>query len=232
MSALIDHSSAQPLQSDVRCDSVFETGSLTSGASRPIAIVAVVLMHLLAFALFRLAPIVVSHETSPVVVALINQEWQAEQPVELPSESSHSTVVRPDIPVPTAPTLALHVEAITEASPVTTTAFSSVATGGGFMPVIAESGTELALMCPERSAPSYPAQSKRLREQGEVTLHVLLDETGVVRDVDVLKSSGSPRLDAAGIATVRAWRCRPAMRDNQAVQSTATQTFEFVLNKR
>ncbi len=230
MPALVDHSSAQPLQSDVRCDSVFETESLTSGASRPIAIIAVVLMHLLAFALFRLAPIIVSHETSPVVVALINQERQVEQPVELPPEPSHSTVVRPDIPAPTTPTLVLHVEAITEPPPVTA-ASTNVATGNSAS-AIAGSGNELALMCPERSAPSYPAQSKRLREQGEVTLRVLLDATGSVRDVAVVRSSGSQRLDAAGIATVRAWRCRPAMRDNQAVQSTATQTFEFVLNKR
>jgi protein TonB len=56
-------------------------------------------------------------------------------------------------------------------------------------------GTELAVQCPERTAPRYPPLAKRQREQGEVQLRVELDERGRIDSVRIVSSSGSPRLD-------------------------------------
>jgi len=89
--------------------------------------------------------------------------------------------------------------------------------------------SDLALVCPERRPPAYPSLSRRLGETGKVVLRVELDETGRVSAARVVTSSGFDRLDAAALAAVRTWRCRPAQRDGQAVRSVALQPFDFTL---
>jgi protein TonB len=91
---------------------------------------------------------------------------------------------------------------------------------------------ELAVFCPSRTAPAYPPQSRRLREQGEVTLRVALDARGQVSDVRVERSSGFGRLDEAARAAVLTWRCRPAIRDGQPTPAVAIQNLEFILERR
>jgi protein TonB len=88
---------------------------------------------------------------------------------------------------------------------------------------------ELAVACPERSAPDYPLAARRRNETGTALLHVELDEKGQVVAATVLESSGHPRLDEAALAAVRRWRCTSAQRHGQAVRATARQAFNFVL---
>lgn len=90
-------------------------------------------------------------------------------------------------------------------------------------------GSELALTCPERAAPDYPAISRRLGEEGSVVLRVELDEAGTVAAAQVKESSGFARLDAAALAAVKRWHCQPAQRDGQPVRAVALQPFRFVL---
>lgn len=90
--------------------------------------------------------------------------------------------------------------------------------------------SELSLACPERPAPAYPAQSRRLGESGAVVLRVELNESGHVTLARVERSSGHPRLDEAALGTVRAWRCTPAMRNGHPVRAVALQPFNFILN--
>lgn len=90
-------------------------------------------------------------------------------------------------------------------------------------------GTELAVACPERSAPTYPPLSRRQNEEGKVVLRVELDEQGGVAAVRIATSSGFARLDEAALAAVKTWRCNPARRDGQAVRAVALQPFKFVL---
>ena len=91
---------------------------------------------------------------------------------------------------------------------------------------------ELAVFCPSRTAPAYPAQSRRLREQGEVTLRVELDARGQVSDVRVERSSGFGRLDEAARTAVLSWRCQPAIRSGQPIAAVAMQNLEFKLERR
>ena len=88
---------------------------------------------------------------------------------------------------------------------------------------------ELAVACPERTPPRYPALSRRLGEEGIVVLRVELDETGRVAAAQVASSSGYARLDEAALAAVRTWRCTPAQRDGQPVRAVAMQPFKFIL---
>lgn len=89
--------------------------------------------------------------------------------------------------------------------------------------------SELSVACPQRSAPTYPAMSRRQGEVGVVLLRVELSETGHVANARVQASSGFDRLDEAALAAVRTWRCNPATRNGQAVRATALQPFNFVI---
>lgn len=90
--------------------------------------------------------------------------------------------------------------------------------------------SELSVACPERSAPPYPALSRRRGESGTVVLRVELSETGHVAAAQVRTSSGHARLDEAALAAVRTWRCNPASRNGQAVRAVALQPFDFVMS--
>ena len=70
-----------------------------------------------------------------------------------------------------------------------------------------------------RVDPVYPAGSRRDGEQGTGMFRVLVDQKGKPVDVQVLKSSGFPRLDEAAMAAIRKWAFSPAMQNSQAVQS-------------
>lgn len=88
---------------------------------------------------------------------------------------------------------------------------------------------ELAVTCPERSAPAYPVQSRRNGEAGTVVLRVELDETGRVAAAQVASSSGHAMLDEAALGAVKTWRCTPAQRNGQPVRAVALQPLKFVL---
>jgi protein TonB len=57
-----------------------------------------------------------------------------------------------------------------------------------------------------KPSPSYPAESRNSREQGLVVLRITVNATGRPMHVEILKSSGYPRLDRAALEA--GWRCR------------------------
>jgi protein TonB len=57
--------------------------------------------------------------------------------------------------------------------------------------------------------PYYPSFSKRSGEQGEVVVRLIIDETGVVEEVALLRSSGFARLDRAAEQIGRRYRFKP-----------------------
>jgi protein TonB len=89
--------------------------------------------------------------------------------------------------------------------------------------------SELSVACPHLNAPTYPALSKRLGEEGKLVLRVELDEKGYVNVAHVVNSSGFKRLDEAAMAAVKTWRCTPTVRNGQPVRAVALQPFNFVL---
>src|SRR3569832_730345 len=64
--------------------------------------------------------------------------------------------------------------------------------------------------------PVYPTLSRRLREQGEVVLRVLITPQGRSAEVTVERTSGSARLDQAAIAAVLAAVFRPRLENGRA----------------
>ena len=88
---------------------------------------------------------------------------------------------------------------------------------------------ELALYCPHRPPPRYPAMARRLGQEGVVELRVALSATGTVTEVRVIQSSGWPGLDRAAVAAVRGWRCHAPRVDGVAVAASARQRIRFSL---
>ncbi|MEY3381537.1 MAG: hypothetical protein RL468_2135 [Pseudomonadota bacterium] len=60
--------------------------------------------------------------------------------------------------------------------------------------------------------PAYPALSKRLGEQGTVTVRVMIGVDGTAQQAEISQSSGFARLDQAALAVVLKWRYVPGKR--------------------
>lgn len=81
-------------------------------------------------------------------------------------------------------------------------------------------------------APRYPPDSRRSREQGLVSLRVLIDEKGHAREVRVHRSSGFPRLDEAARLAVTRALFRPYVEAGVARQAIVIVPIEFALSTR
>jgi protein TonB len=67
-------------------------------------------------------------------------------------------------------------------------------------------------------APAYPAELRKAKVEGVVTLVFILDETGRVEDPRV-ENSTRPEFEKPALDAIRKWRFSPGMRDGQAVRT-------------
>lgn len=79
--------------------------------------------------------------------------------------------------------------------------------------------------------PAYPAMSKRLGEEGQVLLRVLVGQEGGAEQIEVLRSSGFTRLDEAARAAVSKWRFVPAKVGSNATQAWVQVPVTFELRR-
>lgn len=77
--------------------------------------------------------------------------------------------------------------------------------------------------------PPYPPLSRRLGEQGKVHLRVHVDAEGLPMEVEIKSSSGSRRLDASALETVRKWRFVPARQGDRPVAAWVVVPINFRL---
>ncbi len=78
-------------------------------------------------------------------------------------------------------------------------------------------------------APVYPAQSRRLREEGRVLLRVQVSADGFPLTVDISETSGFARLDQAAREAASRWRFVPARLGDAAQVSWVTVPVQFSL---
>ncbi|WP_086056986.1 energy transducer TonB [Bordetella genomosp. 9] len=76
-------------------------------------------------------------------------------------------------------------------------------------------------------APVYPMASKRRREEGRVTVLVVISPQGLVEKATVVSSSGYPRLDDAALDALRKVRFKPYTRNGVAYTVQARIPFDF-----
>ena len=81
----------------------------------------------------------------------------------------------------------------------------------------------------ENPAPSYPPLARRAHEEGKVLLRVLVSARGTAENAEVKASSGSARLDAAALDTVKRWRFVAARQGDQAVPAWVVIPITFSL---
>ncbi|MDR0275402.1 MAG: energy transducer TonB [Burkholderiaceae bacterium] len=75
----------------------------------------------------------------------------------------------------------------------------------------------------------YPAMSRRLGETGRVIVGVLIGADGQVHEVNLQRSSGYARLDAAALQTARRWRCQPVVQDGTPQAAWRNAPVDFIL---
>jgi periplasmic protein TonB len=80
-------------------------------------------------------------------------------------------------------------------------------------------------------APRYPPASRRLREEGEVLVRVLIDADGRPVELNLLRSSGHSRLDDAALSAVRAAIFRPYVSSGRARAAYVRVPVEFALRR-
>jgi eukaryotic-like serine/threonine-protein kinase len=78
--------------------------------------------------------------------------------------------------------------------------------------------------------PSYPAEARRRRQEGSVTVSMIVTETGAPVDIRVVNSAGA-LLDEAALQAVRTWRFEPARKDGVKVRVRWVATQRFVLER-
>jgi TonB family protein len=78
--------------------------------------------------------------------------------------------------------------------------------------------TPAAIGVPHTCLHYYPPLSLRLHETGTAVIAFRITTTGTVRDVAIVQSTGSPRLDLASVMCATHWTYRPAMVNGQRIE--------------
>jgi protein TonB len=202
------------------------------------AVIAVAILHvLLGYALISgLAIKAVKVITGPLET--VNIEEQAPPPEEPPPPPPKLEDIPPYVPPP-------DVQIETSAPPPPTISTQSAVPQP--QPTVAPPAPPPAPPAPPAIAPTraipnprnrevspddYPSASARAGEEGTTGIRVVIGTDGRVKDCQIVKSSGFPRLDerACQIAT-RRWRFKPATENGQPVESQLAQNYRWVLPK-
>lgn len=176
-------------------------------------------------ALWRSASAQSSVAAVPVMVSLIDSAGETHAPA--PPRPEVKPVTRPQplrAPPQTSDSQALDTpEALAPASPAEPVAEEAPAAAS-------------SITLPRFSAdylnnppPVYPALSRRLGEQGQVMLRVLVRADGTPAEIAISDSSGSSRLDRAALEAVRRWRFVPARRGGTPVAAAVLVPISFTL---
>jgi TonB family protein len=80
----------------------------------------------------------------------------------------------------------------------------------------------------DQPRPLYPVSARRLRQEGTVVLNVLVDENGVVTEVEMIRGV-SEELDGAAIRAVKGWSYKPARKDGANVKVWKPEKVAFKL---
>lgn len=79
----------------------------------------------------------------------------------------------------------------------------------------------------QKSNPVYPTMAKSMRLTGVVKVDLVIDENGLVAEVQNL--SGPAMLQRAATDAVKKWKFKPFIRDGQATKATGFVSFNFSL---
>ena len=158
---------------------------------------------------------VMANLVSPEAAQQPKQQPTAAPPPKPQQEPKKKTVPEKSAQAPTPPQK--QQQQSTPPSPAqskseTQTASAAVApatnSGASGTPIQTDIGKLVVVYQPDADA-YYPSFSKRTGEQGEVVVRLIIDETGSVEDIALLRSSNVPRLDRAASEIRKRYRFKP-----------------------
>ncbi len=100
--------------------------------------------------------------------------------------------------------------------------------GASGTPIQTDIGKLVVVYQPDADA-YYPSFSKRSGEQGEVVVRLIIDESGSVEDVALLRSSSFPRLDRAASEIGRRYRFKPFLVNGAPARISTNLLIKFNL---
>jgi protein TonB len=206
----------------------------------PVSAVAAVLVAAAAFASFQYLGIRAQRKPEQRLTMIKLMELPKPPPPAAPPvpKSKAAPHVQPEIVVPPAvvaspaPPATLAIAAAPappQPAPAVAAADSPVGDRPAAAPSAAPASVDLSSKMIVATPPTYPNESRRLREQGTVILSVLLSIDGRVDRISIAQSSGFYRLDRAATGAVRHWRWSPTLRDGQPVLVEGNVVIPFVL---
>jgi len=80
-----------------------------------------------------------------------------------------------------------------------------------------------------RNPPVYPRRALMLNQEGIVILKALIDISGIIKDIQIIKSSGYVVLDQSAIDAVRKWKFEPSHINGKPSISWVKVPVEFMI---
>lgn len=145
-------------------------------------------------------------------------------------EPTPNSITKPAETAPAAPAQAAAPAQTTAAaapsSNASSTASASSAPPGPPQPKLVTSGVEYI----QPPSPVYPPMSRRMGEEGTVTLRVLVNERGRAERAEISKSSGVPRLDEAARQAAMRTVFKPYMENGKPMPMLVNVPISFQLD--
>ena len=116
----------------------------------------------------------------------------------------------------------------TESQAPNATVAPAATSGSSGTPIQTDIGKLVVVYQPDADA-YYPSFSKRSGEQGEVVVRLIIDESGSVEDIALLRSSSFPRLDRAASEIGRRYRFKPFLVNGSPARISTNLLIKFNL---
>ena len=116
----------------------------------------------------------------------------------------------------------------TESQAPNATVAPATTSGSSGTPIQTDIGKLVVVYQPDADA-YYPSFSKRSGEQGEVVVRLIIDESGSVEDIALLRSSSFPRLDRAASEIGRRYRFKPFLVNGSPARISTNLLIKFNL---
>jgi len=181
---------------------------------------------------------VMANLVSPEAAQQPKQQPAAAPPPKPQQEPKKKTVPEKSAQAPTPPQK--QQQQSTPPSPAqskseTQTASAAVApatnSGASGTPIQTDIGKLVVVYQPDADA-YYPSFSKRTGEQGEVVVRLIIDETGSVEDIALLRSSNVPRLDRAASEIGKRYRFKPYLVNGTPTRISTNLLIKFNLKSQ
>jgi protein TonB len=152
-------------------------------------------------------------------------------PVAVPSPTPPAQVPPVEVAVVSSTTPTQAITAVTSKAPQPTPASTAAAAAAPAAPARAAlpTRTPASVSAAQCDKPDYPSASRRMEEEGTVSLRFLVGVDGKVIQSEIEKSSGFKRLDEAARAGLSKCRFQPATVDGRPEQAWASMKYTWRL---